>query len=99
MGTAPLSFWKKPQTAKLLLGVGIMIFLFYILTLYVIKGVYKYRVVGAVSELLSFPMLFLLILLPVALVMALLKGPKAVRLYYFVACFLWTLTLVILSLH
>lgn len=93
------SFWKKPGLAKLLLVLGIAVLLFYILTLYVIKDVYEYPLIGAISEMAAFPMLLLLAGLPAALIMVTLRGAKAFRIYYIVALLFWLLTVTLLFLY
>lgn len=95
----PFPFWKKPQTAKLLLALSGAVLLFYLLTLYIIADVYRYPAVGAISELLALPMLILLVAIPVVLLLMIFKGARAFRYYYIGALLLWIATLVTLVFY
>lgn len=51
-------------TAKIILIASIVVFLFYFVTLYVVKDVYAYALTGAIFEVLALPVLSMLVALP-----------------------------------
>ena len=50
---------------KIVLALSILIFTFYLTGLVLLTDIYQYAVVGMLYELLSIPMLFLLVIVPV----------------------------------
>ncbi len=68
---------KNPSLTILL---SILVFLFYFSAQVLISDVYKYAVVGAVFEILSIPMLALLVILPVVTIVQLVKQKQAPKL-------------------
>ena len=62
----PASIIRYRNTSKVILILSALVFLFYLSLQVLIGNVYRYAVVGALFELLSVPMLLLLVILPIA---------------------------------
>ena len=76
------------KTSKIILVLSVLVFLFYLSSRILISNVYDYAFVGAVFELLSIPMLGLLVALPILCVIQLIKFKGPVNIYAIVSILL-----------
>jgi TRAP-type C4-dicarboxylate transport system permease small subunit len=60
------------KTTRVLFVLSLLVFLFYLASFVLFSNIYKHAVVGAIYELLSLPMLLLLVVVPVLSVIQLL---------------------------
>ena len=79
-------------TAKIILIASIVVFLFYFVTLYVIKDVYTYALTGALFEVLALPILSMLVALPFVNIYMLLRYMSVPRQYILYSFILLLLT-------
>ncbi|RYZ53830.1 MAG: hypothetical protein EOO14_14995 [Chitinophagaceae bacterium] len=75
-----------------------LVFLFYVSIQVLVADVYSYAVVGALFELLSIPMLFLLLTLPILCSIQLFKSKGTSKLYALFSFGLLLLTIMLLVL-
>jgi membrane-bound acyltransferase YfiQ involved in biofilm formation len=72
---------KNRNASKVMLMLSALAFLFYLSVQVLISNVYKYAVVGALFELLSMPMLLLLVVIPILSIVQLIKLKGTARVY------------------
>ena len=68
------SFFANPRISLFMFLLSVAVFLYYIIMKFVITDVYRSAVVGAIFELLWLPMLMLLVVIPIAGVLMLIKS-------------------------
>ena len=89
---------KNRKTSKAILILSVFVFLFYLSVQVLISNVYKYAIVGALFELLSLPMLLLLVVLPILCIVKLIKSKGAARRYAVTSLALLAIVITILVL-
>ncbi|HVG42321.1 MAG TPA: hypothetical protein VM888_11980 [Chitinophagaceae bacterium] len=87
---------KNRKHSIIILILSAFVFLFYFSLQAIISNVYKYAFVGALFELLSIPMLVLLVTLPILCVSHIIKGKEYVSWYTAVSLVLITATIFII---
>lgn len=74
-----IKFLIDNKTKKTVFILCLMVFVYYFLVLHVISDVYEYAVVGAIFEMSSFPMLSLLLILPVVTLIQIVKEKLSIQ--------------------
>ena len=75
------TMFKNQATAKVILVTSIIVFVFFLFTDVFRFDVYRYPVVGAIFELLWFPIMALLLLIPIMCVIIFIKNHGVPRIY------------------
>jgi len=92
------SIIRYRNISKVILILSALVFLFYLSVLVLIGNVYRYAVVGAIFELLSAPMLLLLVILPIACLVQLFSS-KANAKWYAVASLVFVAAAILLLIQ
>lgn len=71
----------KLNRARLLLGVSCALFIFYFTFYILVKNPYQNALVGAVYEMLAFPMLALMAVIAIYSLMLIIKSKGSIRIY------------------
>jgi hypothetical protein len=87
---------KNRNASKVMLMLSALAFLFYLSVQVLISNDYKYAVVGALFELLSMPMLLLLVVIPILSIVQLIKLKGTARVYAFASLVLIATTVFVL---
>ena len=87
---------KSKNPSKVMLLLSALVFIFYLCTHLLTPNVYKYAFVGALFELLSIPMLLLLVTIPIVCIVQLIKLKGTARWYAAASLFLIATTIYIL---
>ena len=74
------SFFANPRASLFVFFLSVSVFLYYLIIKFVVTDVYKIAVVGAICELLWLPMLLLLVVIPIASILMLIKNDSSRRL-------------------
>ena len=87
---------KSKNASKLMLLLSALVFIFYLSVQLLISNIYKYAFVGALFELLSIPMLLLLVTIPIVCIVQLIKLKGTARWYAIASLFFIATTIYIL---
>lgn len=87
------------QTSRLTLILSIVVFLFYFTTLYLFKNVYDYKITGAIFELLSLPILSMLVAIPLINLYLLFRYKNSPRKYILYSYIIIALTIGIIMIR
>jgi len=68
------SFLANPRFSRVMFLLSVAVFLYYVIIKFIVADVYKFAFVGAIFELLWLPMLILLVVIPIASVLLLIKN-------------------------
>jgi len=90
------NIFTNRSASKVILILSGLVFLFYLSIQVLISNVYRYAFVGALFELLSIPMLLLLVALPIFCILQLIKSRGISRGYAVVSLVLIVITFILL---
>ena len=69
------------KTAKILFGLSLLVFAFYLVGYFIIGDVYRYAIVGSIYEILWLPMLLSLVAIPLVSLLVFIKNKGKHRVY------------------
>lgn len=96
MKTKNTGLLAHKNAPKIIFVLSVLLFLFYLLTVVLLKDVYAYSFVGALFEILSIPMFVILVAIPVLSIIQLIKYRKISVWYIAGSLLLATVTIIVL---